>query len=80
MANSVTVPLQGGYPHHVANVLGLLTSAQLSTAYSGSTVKTATKDFSMPYKGHVVGFNRGQPVVCDAAMVAALAAAGAPVV
>jgi hypothetical protein len=81
MANSVTTPLQGGgYSHHVSNVLGQLTSAQLVTAYPSLTQKTPTKSFSFPWNGHTMNFIKSVPVMCETTLAAALAAAGAPVV
>lgn len=80
MANSVTTPLQGGFTHHVNNVLGQLTSGQMSTAYSGLTQKTPTKNFTFTYLGQHISFENGHPVMCSTALAAALVAAGAPVV
>lgn len=80
MANSVTQALNGAFCHHVNNVLGQLTAPQMAAAYPLLTAKTATKSFSLPYNGHVVFFEKGRPVMCDAGLLASLAAASAPVV
>jgi hypothetical protein len=56
-----------------------LTAAQLSTAYGAGNIKTPSKDFVFPYKGHHIKFTNGKPKVVDAQLAAALTAAGAPV-
>lgn len=74
-----------GNPNTISNVapngvLQELTPAQASTVYGGGNIKTPTKNFTLNYKGmHVNGF-KGVPLVCDAALLAALAATSAPVV
>jgi hypothetical protein len=80
MANSVTTPLQGGSSDHENNVLGLLTPAQLTAKYPGLTLKTATKSFAFPFKGHTVHFAKGIPVMCAPDLLAALIAASAAVI
>jgi len=80
MANSVTVALQGAFTDHLNNVVGMLTPAQLTTKYPAATLKTATKDFGFHFQGHTVNFLKGVPVMCAANLLAALAAASAPVV
>ena len=57
-----------------------LTAAQTSTAYGSGNIKTPTANFTLPYKGSHVQGRKGIPLVCDAALRAALSAAGAPVV
>ncbi len=73
-----------GAPTTVTNVVNgvhqELTAAQVSTAYGSGNIKTPTKNFTLNYKGlHINGF-KNIPIVCDAALLAALAAVGAPVV
>lgn len=73
-----------GAPTTIGNVINgvhqELTPAQAATAYGAPNVKTPTKNFTLNYKGmHLNGF-KGIPIVCDAALLAALAATGAPVV
>lgn len=80
MANSVTQSLAGTFSHHVNNVLGQLTPAQMAATYPALTAKTATRSFSLPFNGHTVFFEKGRPVMCDAGLLAALASASAPVV
>lgn len=67
-------------PHAVGNgQLQELTPAQVSTKYGSGNIKTPTANFNINYKGmHLVGY-KGVPIVCDAALLAALTAAGAPV-
>lgn len=70
-----TVPHSGG-----GGVLQELTPAALVAKYGAGNVKTPTKNFSIKFgNGHVNGL-KGIPIVCDAALLAALAAASAPVV
>lgn len=68
-------------PHAAGNgQLQELTAAQISTKYGSGNIKTPTANFSINYKGqHLVGY-KNIPIVCDAALIAALTAAGAPVV
>lgn len=80
MANGVTVGLVGGFADHSNNVVGLLTAAQLTTKYSGQTLKTPSVSFSFPFKGHTINFLAGVPTMCAADLLAALTAASAPVV
>lgn len=80
MPNSVTTPLDGGYADHSSNVVGALTSTQMSTKYAGLTQKTPTKNFAFPWKGHTTSYEKGHPFMCPADLAAALVAAGAPVV
>ncbi|MFC4526408.1 hypothetical protein ISN76_12950 [Dyella halodurans] len=74
-----------GAPTSIPHAAGLgqlqeLTAAQLTTKYGAGNIKTPTKNFSINYKGqHLVGY-KNIPIVCDAPLLAALAAAGAPVV
>lgn len=67
-------------PHAAAiGQLQELTAAQISTKYGAGNIKTPTKNFSINYKGqHIVGY-KNIPIVCDAALLSALAAFGAPV-
>jgi hypothetical protein len=80
MPNSVTTPLQGGSTHHDSQVLGQLTPAQLTAKYPGLTLKTATKSFAFPFKGHTVHFSKGIPVMCAPDLLAALISASAAVI
>ena len=72
-------------PTTVAHAMGNgqhapLTPAQITTKYGSGNIKTPTKNFSITYMGlHIVGY-KNIPIVCDAALLAALAACGAPVV
>lgn len=74
-----------GNPNTVSNtapngVLQELTPAQASTVYGGGNIKTPTKNFTLNYKGLHVNCFKNVPLICDAAMLAALAATSAPVV
>ncbi|QBP09368.1 hypothetical protein [Cupriavidus metallidurans] len=68
-------------PHAAGNgQMQELTAAQISAKYGAGNVKTPTRNFSINYRGqHIVGY-KNVPIVCDAALLAALAATGAPVV
>lgn len=72
-----------GNPTTVTNVVnGVIqeqTAAQISAQYGAGNVKTASRSFAINHKGLHVNFFKGMPVVCDAALIAALAATGAPV-
>lgn len=58
-----------------------LTAGQVSTKYGSGNVKTSSVDFTFTWKGQHIQFRKGVPVVItDTALLAALAAAGAPVV
>ena len=57
-----------------------MTPAALATAYGAGSIKTATVNFSISYRGHIVSFEKNVPRVVDAGLIAALTAAGAPVV
>jgi hypothetical protein len=80
MANSVTISLPTTFPDHSSSVIGQLTAAQIVAKYPSFTAKTATKSFSFPFNGHIVSFLKGAPVACAPDLLAALTAAGAPVV
>jgi hypothetical protein len=55
-------------------------AAQVTTIFGAGKIKTPTKNFTLNYGGlHLNGF-KGVPLVCDTALLAALAATGAPVV
>lgn len=57
-----------------------LTAAQLSTKYGSGNVKTSSVNFAFPWRGHVIQFRQNVPlVITDTALLAALAAAGAPI-
>jgi hypothetical protein len=57
-----------------------LSAAQISTKYGAGNVKTSSVDYTFTFKGQHIYFRKGVPVVItDAAMLAALTAAGAPV-
>lgn len=61
---------------------GLVIDADSSSlaALTGGTVKTPTSDFSLAYNGQVLTFSAGAPFMADAALLAAIAAAGQTVV
>lgn len=61
----------------VGGVIVADTNAQIQQLYPGSTV-TPTQDFEFPYNGSIVPFSQGQTQVVEPALLAALAAAGAP--
>lgn len=68
-------------PHAVGNgQIQELTAAQLTTKYGPSNIKTPTKNFVLNYRGAHMTCRKGIPIVCDAALLIALAAIGAPVV
>ena len=57
-----------------------LTAAQVIGKFGAGNVKTSSVDFSFPWRGAHINFRKGVPVpITDPALVAALAAAGAPV-
>lgn len=56
-----------------------LTKAQAVTKFGASFVKEATLPFSITYRGQVISMSKGQFIITDAALNAALTAAGAPV-
>lgn len=66
-------------PNMINGVEQELTPAQASTLYGSGNIKTPTKSFSLNYKGLHMNFFKGVPVVCDTALLAALAATSAPV-
>jgi hypothetical protein len=57
-----------------------MTAAQATTQFGSGNIKTPTKNFSIAYRGHTVVGRVGVPIVVDAGLLAALTAAGAPVV
>lgn len=65
--------------NHANGVVGAYSPAQITAAYGAGNVKTASKNFVFHYRGHSVTFHKGVPVVVDAGLAAALAAASAPV-
>lgn len=68
-------------PHAAGNgQVQELTAAQIVTKYGAGNVKTPTKNFTLNYKGTHLNALKNIPIVCDAALLAALAATGAPVV
>lgn len=67
-------------PMVINGVHAELSPAAVAAAVPTKTVKTPTKNFSISYQGmHIAGM-KGIPLVCDAAMLTALTATGAPVV
>ncbi|QMV33441.1 hypothetical protein 8G_00009 [Ralstonia phage Hyacinthe] len=68
-------------PHAVGNgQMQELSAAQITTKYGSGNIKTPTRNFSINFKGmHIVGY-KNVPMVCNAALLAALAATNAPVV
>lgn len=70
---SETVPVQ------IGGAESSQSAAQMTTLFGAGNIKTASKTFAFHYRGHVVHFPKGYPVVVDAGLAAALAAAGAPV-
>lgn len=73
-----------GAPNTVPNVtkgvMQEMTPAQASTAYGSGNIKTPTKNFTLNYKGLHMSCFKGVPIICDAALLAALVAVSAPVV
>ena len=68
-------------PHAVGDgTLQELTAAQASTKYGSGNIKTPTKNFTLNYKGMHMNCFKNVPIVCDAALLAAFAATGSPVV
>lgn len=65
---------------HANGVTGSQTPATLATKYGAGNIKTASKNFTIHYRGHSVHFVKGVPVVVDVGLAAALAAISAPVV
>lgn len=65
---------------HAAGVTQQFTVAQMGTQFGAGNIKTATTSFTFNQNGHFVNFTKGRPVFCDAALLAKLAALGAPVV
>jgi hypothetical protein len=61
-----------------SGVTQALTPSQMMAQF-GSSLRTASRSFGITFRGHHIAFNKGVPVVCDAALIAALTAAGAPV-
>ena len=57
-----------------------LSSAALSTKYGAGNVKTPTANFTVNVKGHIFSGKRNVPFVTSPEMLAALTAAGAPIV
>ncbi len=66
--------------HVVNGQISELTPAQISTVYGSGNIKTPTKNFTLSYKGIHLNCFKNIPIVCDAALIAAFAATGAPVV
>lgn len=75
-----------GAPTTVSNVaangvMQELTAAQMASALpAGYTIKTPTKNFTLSYKSTHMNCFKGIPIICDAAILAALTATSAPVV
>lgn len=49
-------------------------------ASAGVATKTPTADFPFVYNGVIIQFKNGDPFIADSALIAALTAAGAPIV
>lgn len=79
MPNSVTTPKVSVFSDSSSSGISKLTAAELTSKYSGLTIKTPTASFGMSYRGMTLHFRSGDPVMCDTALLAALTAAGAPV-
>jgi hypothetical protein len=80
MANSATTGKGSNvYPDMSNGQVTKLTAAELTTKYSGLTLKTPTANFAFPYRGIIMDCRSGQPIMCDAALLAAFTAASAPV-
>jgi hypothetical protein len=60
-------------------VTSALSAAQVNTAFGAGNCRTSSVNFAFHYKGHTITFPKGVPVPVDAALAAALTAAGAPV-
>ncbi|MDE2354167.1 MAG: hypothetical protein KGL17_04000 [Betaproteobacteria bacterium] len=67
-------------PMVINGVHAELAPASVAAAVPGKTVKTPTKNFTITYQGLHISGMKGIPIVCDAAMLAALTATSAPVV
>lgn len=65
---------------HGAGVTRSYTVAQMNTLYGAGNVKTPTASFVLPWNGVSLNFVKGLPVFCEPALLAKLAALGAPVV
>ena len=57
-----------------------LTPTQAAAQFGAGNIKTPTAHFTIEYAGQVVIGRKGVPMVVDAGLLAALTAAGAPVV
>ncbi len=74
-----------GNPNTVPVVVGNgqlqdMTPAQISTKYGAGNIKTPTKNFTLNYQGIHMQCFKNVPIVCDATLLAAFTATGAPVV
>ena len=68
-------------PHAAGNgQIQELTATQVTTKYGASNIKTPTRNFTLNYRGMHLTCLKSVPIVCDAALLAAFAATGAPVV
>ena len=57
------------------------TPAAATTAFaSACTIKKPTKNFAVIHNGRVISGRKGIPIVCDATLLATLAAHNAPVI
>lgn len=80
MANSATTAKIGVFPDSNGFTVSELTPTELTAKYSGSTLKTPSQNFAMPYNGIILNCRSGIPIMCDAALLAAFTASSAPVV
>jgi hypothetical protein len=64
---------------HANGVMGNLSAAQVNTAFGAGNCRTSSVNFAFHHRGQTITFSKGVPVPVDAALAAALTAAGAPV-
>ena len=67
-------------PNVIHGVQQELAPGAVAAAFPQNTIKTPTKNFSIVYQGLHINGTKNIPLVCDAQMLAALAACAAPVV
>lgn len=79
MPNSVTTGKVAVFPDMVNGGVQQLTAAELTSKYSGLTLKTPTKNFSITYRGVHISCLSGVPIMCDAGLLGAFTASSAPV-
>lgn len=61
-------------------ILAEISPATAATIYGAPNIKTPTKNFTLNYRGMHLNCFKNVPLICDAALLAALAAISAPVV